>query len=207
MSNFKDLTGLRFGRWTVIERSTNKGNQTMWHCKCDCGTERNVNAYALVHNGSNCCGCIHKENPNRKTHGMSRDFISSEWRGMKSRCYNPNNKSYYDYGGRGIKVCEKWKDDLQSFYDDVSKLEHFGEKGYTLDRINNDADYEPNNVRWATKSEQNTNKRNNINITYNGKTQCLKLWAEELNIPYLTLYKRINKLNWDINKALTTPVK
>lgn len=207
MSNFRDLTGMRFGKWTVLERSTNKGVQTMWHCKCDCGTERDVNAYTLVHSGSNCCGCIHKEKPNRKTHGMSKTFISREWRGIKSRCYNTNSKSYKDYGGRGIKMCDKWKDDLQSFYDDVSKLAHYGEKGYTLDRINNDGNYEPNNVRWATKSEQNKNKRSNINITYNGTTQCLKLWAKEFNIPYLSLYQRINKLNWDIERALTTPVR
>lgn len=207
MIKFNDLTGQRFGRWTVIQRAENKGKHTMWKCRCDCGTERDVSSYCLTHGVSRSCGCYKKDNPNRLTHGMSNTQIHKEWRGIKTRCYNQNDKNYNNYGGRGITMCENWKDNFLSFYEYVSKLPHCGDVGYSIDRIDYNGNYEPNNVRWADRITQNRNKRNNVNITFNGKTQCLTAWAYELNILKETLYQRIYKLNWNIEKALTTPVK
>lgn len=204
--SFNDLTNKRYGRWTAMEKAANRGKQTMWLCKCDCGTIREVNAYSLTHNGTYSCGCFAKEHPNRKKHGLSYSATHRIWANMKDRCYNPHNKAYSDYGGRGIIVCERWKNNFEAFYEDVSKLPHFDEKGYSLDRIDNEKNYEPSNVRWATSAEQNQNKRNNINITYNGKTQCLKAWAKELDMPYCTLWQRIKTLKWSAERAFTTPL-
>lgn len=141
-----------------------------------------------------------------KTHGLSHTKTSRAWRHIKDRCYNPKSKDYQNYGARGIMVAPHWKDDFLAFYEDVSKLEHFEEEGYSLNRIDNDGNYEPGNVEWATQTEQNNNKRSNINITYEGKTQCLKKWSKELKIPYLTLYQRIFNLNWTVEKAFQTKV-
>lgn len=104
-------------------------------------------------------------------------------------------------------MCARWKDSFEAFYEDVSKLPHFGESGRSIDRVDVDGNYEPHNVKWSTKAEQSTNKRNNRNFTYNGKTQCLKAWAKDMDMPYTTLYQRVYKSKWDIEKALTTPIK
>lgn len=122
---------------------------------------------------------------------------------MKMRCYNQNNKSYKDYGARGITVCDDWLHSLKAFYD--WSMSNGYKKGLTLDRIDNNKGYYPENCRWVTRKTQNINKRNNVNFTYEGKTQCLKMWAKELNIPYAKLYARIYKLNWPTRKAFETP--
>lgn len=203
----EELIGQTYGRWTVIDKAPSKDGKARLLCKCLCGTVRELDAYTVTHGHTLSCGCLQKEHPNRKTHGKSSTHAHNIWRGIKARCYNPNNKEYGDYGGRNIAVCDKWRDSFEAFYNDVSKLPHFGEQGYTIDRIDTNGNYEPSNVRWATKTEQNRNKRNNINITYNGKTQCLKAWANELHMPYLTLYQRIKTLKWNVEKAFTTPIK
>ena len=110
-----------------------------------------------------------------------------------------------DYGGRGITIDKHWKDDFQAFYNDVSKLPHFDEKGYSLDRIDNNGNYELSNVRWATRKEQNNNKRNNHLIEHNGEKHTLAEWARLLGINRKTLNTRINQLHWDIDRAFTTP--
>lgn len=200
------LIGKCFGRWMVTDYAASVNGKARLVCKCECGTIRNIDKYSLTHNGTNSCGCLQKEQPNRKKHGMSKATIHRTWRNMKDRCYNKNNKEYSDYGGRGIKVCERWLDNFEAFYSDVSSLLHYNEMGYSIDRIDNNGNYEPNNVQWATKTEQNKNKRNNINITYNGKTQCLKAWAMELDMPYCTLWQRIKTLKWSAERAFTTPL-
>ena len=160
-SKVVDLTGKRFGKWSVIYRAeNNKKGAAMWHCKCDCGYERDVlgtNLRLGRTNGCMRCMCGHT-----KQSGVSNTKIYKVWRNMKQRCFYEKDKSYKDYGSRGITVCDEWKNDFQAFYDYVSKLPHFGEKGYSLDRINNNGNYEPNNVRWATAYEQTHNRRKNI---------------------------------------------
>lgn len=120
---------------------------------------------------------------------------------MITRCTNSNQSGYVNYGGRGITCCDEWRHDVQAFYDHVSKLPHCGEKGYTLDRIDNSLGYFPGNMRFATLSEQGRNQSRAHLITYNGKTQCLAAWAEELGVKYQKLQARLKK-GWSVERAL-----
>lgn len=210
MSKFIDLTGEKFGKLTVVERKgTDKHGGALWLCKCECGNEKLTTSNHLRMGKCSSCGCLQtahmKELGKAKKHGYANSDIYKRYHNIISRCFNPNVYSYTDYGSRGITVCERWRNSFEAFYDDVSKLPHFGEKGYSLDRIDNNGNYEPNNVRWATKKEQNNNTRNNHYITYNGKTQTISQWADEYNIGYRKLLERINKLHWNIERALNTP--
>jgi hypothetical protein len=156
-----DLTGKRFGRLTVIERAENHGKLPMWRCLCDCGKEIKVLGCNLRTNHTQSCGCAQKDLVAKRsvTHGMSSNPLYAVWNTMRQRCTNPNNHKYSNYGARGVRVCEDWLNSFDSFYSYVSKLPHFGEAGYSLDRIENDGNYEPGNVRWATMTEQNNNRR------------------------------------------------
>lgn len=167
-----DLTGERFGSWVVIEKGpkTNSGSMT-WICKCDCGTVKKVTAYDLRSGKSTGChACLWKRQLHPATHtDGSRRWVDNKptkvyrrWVAMKERCNKPQNKSYKNYGGRGITVCKEWNESFQAYFNYVSQLEHFNEEGYSLDRIDNDKGYEPGNVRWATKSEQERNKRKGL---------------------------------------------
>lgn len=165
-----DLTGQKFGRLTVIERAgkTNHG-AAKWACRCDCGNETVVIGDELRKGNTASCGCYAKEKAietakryiagKNKSHGKAGTPIYKEWSEMKRRCLNPKDNSFKNYGDRGITVCERWRNSFEAFYEDVSKLPHFGEKGYSLDRINNNGNYEPNNVRWATAKQQANNRR------------------------------------------------
>ena len=132
-------------------------------------------------------------------HGMSysREYIS--WQTMKARCYNKNNDHYKNWGGRGIAVCDKWKNSFENFYEDMGKRP----AGTTLDRINNDKGYSPENCRWATMKQQENNRRNNHLITYNGKTMTISQWSERLNFKKHIIGERL-KRGWSVEKALTT---
>ena len=188
MSKLIDLTGMTFGQLTVIERAENtKDGKARWLCRCTCGNECVVRAKDLKR-GQKSCGC---EQGNVK-HRMSRTKIYKKWQGMMDRCYNPKHKKFGDYGGRGIKVCDRWHI-FENFYEDVSKLEHFGEKGYSLDRIENDGNYEPGNVRWATKKQQVENRRNTIKVIYEGVEMCLKDAAAKSGMKYETLRDRYKR--------------
>lgn len=162
MRKIIDLKGQQFGRLIVLEYShTDKRGYAMWKCQCNCGNETTVCGRSLRTGHTISCGCLHKERMDiaRKSHSKSKTHIYQTWSDMKQRCFNNKNKAFKYYGDRGITVCDEWKDSFEAFYDYVSQLPHFGEAGYSLDRINNDGNYEPNNVRWATLSEQNKNKR------------------------------------------------
>lgn len=124
---------------------------------------------------------------------MSDDKIYRTWADIKQRCCNLNNPGYKNYGGRGITMHEPWVHDFQAFYDYVSTLEHYGESDYSLDRIENDGNYEPGNLRWATQSEQNRNKRTNIIVEYNGEKMCLAEAAEKSKVPIGTLKQRLKR--------------
>ncbi len=193
--NFKDLTGMKFGKLTVIERAENpKSEKVCWRCKCECGKETVVTRTNLTSGHTVSCGCLQKEVAAgfRFKHGFAGTKIYRIWLNMKTRCHNPNAINYGNYGGRGIKVCERWLD-FQNFYEDVSKLEHFGEEGYSLDRIDNNGNYEPNNVRWASAKFQGRNTRVN-NIVEFGCVKMTLIEASELSgIPYATLWARYKK--------------
>ena len=166
-----DLTGQTFGYWTVIKRTDNKGRHTMWLCKCKCGTIRPVCTDNLRGGKSVSCGCIMKEKPCTRKHGLHDTRLYATWQNMKERCRNPKNNNYHNYGGRGITVCEEWKNSFQSFYDWA--MSNGYSDNLTLDRIDVNGNYCPNNCRWSTKKFQANNTRRNIYITYNKKTQTL----------------------------------
>ncbi len=124
---------------------------------------------------------------------------------IKIRCYDKNHKDYNNYGGRGIKMCYRWKTNPKSFIEWA--IQNGWDKGLQIDRINNNSDYRPDNCRFVTGKENSNNKRNNVRISFNNKTQTLTQWAEELNININTLYSRIKELKWTIEQAITTPVR
>lgn len=165
----KIVEGGQYGYWTAIKfvREERNGIDEIWSCVCRCGRRRQISSRGLIRyknhqEHSNGCGrCEHEYNENgtRSIVAIMKWSMRITWGSMKSRCNNPNNPSYKDYGGRGITVCDEWQHDFEAFLDHVSKLDHFGEEGYSIDRINNDAGYCPGNVRWATAKEQANNKR------------------------------------------------
>lgn len=161
MSKTVDLTGKRFGRLAVIEQADSQNGHKRWLCRCDCGKKIVVKGIHLKSGHTQSCGCAKIEMHTKRLtkHGQSSSSIYAVWIAMKERCHNKNNERYKDYGARGIYVCEKWRTSFGAFYDDVSKLPHFGEKGYTLDRKDNDKGYSPDNCRWATYKEQRHNRR------------------------------------------------
>lgn len=209
MGGYRDLTGLKFERLTVIERVADhvepSGRRVaMWKCVCDCGSVVTVNGKHLKKGDTKSCGCLQREHPNGTTHGLRKTPLYSVWAGMKSRCAckNETSVSFKNYYSRGIKVCKEWQDDFKAFYDWA--MANGYRKGLTLDRINNDGNYEPNNCRWTTRKEQQNNRRVNRLITYKGRTQTLTQWAEEYGISANVLSGRLLKMGWDFEKAITT---
>ena len=195
MGTFKDLTGQKFGRLTVIERTENKGKQTMWKCLCDCGNYTIINGYSLRNGISKSCGCLSGElaKQRKQTHNHHGERMYNIWKNMKQRCFNTNNKNYNSYGGRGITVCVEWKNDFQAFYD-WSMLNGYTDE-LTIDRIDNDGNYKPSNCRWTNAKIQSNNRRNNHLITYDGKAQTIAQWADELNMSYSALYSKLKRHN------------
>lgn len=157
MPTIKDITGLQFGRWTALGIQGRRKRSTMWLCRCDCGTERAVSSGQLIAGRSQSCGCLAREKSRLRvqTHGLSSSRIFWIWNTMLQRCYNPKNKKFKDYGGRGIGVCTEWRTNFVVFYNYMGHAP----PGMSLDRINNDGDYEPGNVRWASKKDQSNNRR------------------------------------------------
>ena len=171
MGKLDDLTGRTFGRYTVIERTPNHvtsggGKKTMYLCKCSCGTMKTVEGAALKNGRVKSCGCFNSEITGERfrKHGLRGSKAYSTWYGIKNRCFNKKQPRYKDYGGRGINLCKEWADSFQEFYAFVSKLPHAFEDGYSIDRINNDGNYEPGNVKFSTSHEQNMNRRNSHGV-------------------------------------------
>lgn len=207
MSKVNDLTGKKFGKLTVIKRcGSNKNGRALWLCKCDCGNTKIVCGNSLLTKITMSCGCYNKELVKKVNlkHNMSYTKLYKVWQGMKTRCYDKNFMYYYNYGGRGITICDEWKNDFSKFYEWT--INNGYEEGLTIDRINVNGNYEPNNCRWITKREQNNNMNKTIFIEYNGKRQTISQWSKELNISRVALYERI-KRGWNAKKTLTTPLK
>lgn len=166
MSALKDLTGQRFGRLVVIERAgSDKHNRAVWKCQCDCGEVRVQYSGNLRSGLVNSCGCLRAERNKERntTHGKSKNRLYCVWIDMKKRCYNPITHNYHRYGGRGITVCDEWKNDFQAFYDwaMANGYDENAPKGQcTIDRIDNDKCYSPDNCRWVDTATQNKNKSN-----------------------------------------------
>lgn len=207
MPKLKDLTGKTFGRLTVVRRvGTDRNKKPLWLCKCSCGKEKLVISQSLINGVTKSCGCLqreHNENGNTK-HGHRNTRLYKIWIGMFQRTENNKNPNYNDYGGRGIRVCDEWKNDFMNFYNWA--MENGYKENLTLDRRNNNENYEPSNCRWVTQKEQNNNKRSNRKFTFQGETKNLKQWSELTGIPCTVITARIDKLGWSIERALTEPV-
>lgn len=199
-----DLVGQRFGKLLVISETTERSSNgsIKWLCKCDCGTEKVIAAKNLVGNKAKSCGCLNRATKNVR-HGLSREKAYSIWNAMMSRCYNSNSKSYCNYGQRGIAVCEAWHD--PSVFVEWSKRSGYKE-GLTIDRIDVNGNYSPENCRWIPRSEQMSNMSTNHLVEFGGKTQTIAQWSRETGIKPTTIMMRLNKYHWSAEKTLTTKV-
>lgn len=194
MGTFIDLTGQRFGRLIVIKRDgTTRSKHTRWLCKCDCGNFTYVSRVSLKNGSTKSCGCLKKEKFTNYKHGKVNNRLYYIYNGMKARCYNKNHHAYNCYGGRGIKICDKWLEKESGFMNFYNWAINNGyQEGLSIDRIDVNGNYEPVNCRWVTQKVQTNNTRRNVYITYNGETHTLKEWSEILNIPYGTLQDRVH---------------
>lgn len=213
MSNFIDLTGQRFGRLTVISRAENNAqNKAMWNVRCDCGVEKIVSRANLRNGTIVSCGCyardLHKKQ--HLKHGESkknkRTRLYVIWCDMRQRCYKKTAIDYERYGWRGIKVCEEWlgTNGYQNFKEWA--LSNGYAENLTIDRIDNNGNYNPSNCRWITIQEQANNRRSNHILEFNGKRQTISQWSREFGVSKHLLYSRVVRLGWSVEKALTTPI-
>jgi hypothetical protein len=195
ITKYIDITGEKFGRWTVIERGKNdKNGKAMWLCQCECGSQpREVNSSSLRNGVSNSCGCLNLEKISSrfKLHGKSKTRLNNIWFNMKQRCYNSKNPNYADYGGRGIKICDEWLNDFLNFYNWSIENGHSDE--LSIERINVNGDYDKHNCKWATDLEQANNKRNNVYITINNVTRTAAQWEKDSGINKSTFRNRIRR--------------
>ncbi len=205
---FQDLTGKTFGKLTVLEYVGRKGAATLWNVKCLCGREKTVRGGNLRSGMTKSCGRHHQQQqhkprkPKPLDQQTSKFPLYSVWQGMKARCYNKNGEAYKSYGGRGITVCERWRNSFDLFQQDMGPRP---EGEYSINRVDNDRGYEPGNCQWATQTEQMRNTRVNQYITHDGKTLCIAEWAELVGMSYGILYGRL-QAGWNFQKAIETPV-
>lgn len=208
MTAIRGLKGKRFGRLIVLDRGGVAPNgEILWSCQCQCGRITKVMSWSLVSGNTRSCGCLKIEKfLGRITkHGHSTRSRTApaytSWCKMLTRCNNPNDTHYDRYGGRGIKVCKRWTEKFENFLNDM------GERpiGSTLERINNDGDYEPGNCRWVTRKDQMRNRCNTPFVTYEGKRIAVVALAERLGISRYKLYHRIVRRGWPVERAIAVP--
>lgn len=182
-----DLTNVRFGLLVALNVNGRKRNYKTWLCLCDCGNSHTVSSFHLTGGYTKSCGCATSKwlSESSSTHGMSNTVEYEAWKMMKRRCLNPNDKFYFNYGGRGIKICDRWLASFENFLLDIGKKPS---DSYSLDRINSDGNYEPNNCRWATRKQQASNRKSNRWIEYNGERLILQDWATKTGIPVANLH-------------------
>lgn len=190
-----DLRGRKFGRLSPLWYM----GGGRWHCSCDCGSHARVITSNLLKGNSTSCGCKRRETQFK--HGMSGTPIWHAWQEMRQRCSNPKNQAFANYGGRGIRVCDRWEK-FENFISDMGMRP----PGYELDRINNDGNYEPENCRWVTSRSNKHNKRTNHLVTWKGETLPITVWAERLGMHPRTLCNRIGR-GWSLERAMTGKVQ
>ena len=196
-----DMIGEKYGKLTVVSLDRREGKKNRWVCSCECGGEARVVRHSLLDGHTKSCGCNRVEfGKNQHTHQMTCTTEYRTWRHIKSRCFNPNVPSYKDYGARGISMCDEWVNSFEQFYKDMGLKPS---KDYSIERINNNKGYTPENCKWATRTEQNKNKRNTILIEYVGKKQTLGDWSKDTGINKICLYKR-HRMGWSAERMLTT---
>jgi len=191
-----DYTNQRFGKLVAV--SYIGGERAQWLCRCDCGKVAVVRSENLRTGKTSSCGCkeflIHGH---KRTNQASRTYLA--WCSMKERCTNPNHRAYHRYGGRGVRICDRWMHSFQNFLDDMGEVQ----EGLSLDRINNNGHYCKENCRWATIKQQSDNRRTTRLLTFRGETMAMKDWAKRIGCASVTLARRLKK--WDLERALLTP--
>lgn len=204
----KAMTGKKFGRLLVLSRAGRTvGRLATYWCKCDCGTEKVISGDSLRRGSTRSCGCLMRKASGERLkaantrHGMTRTKTYRIWSQMKGRCSNVNLPKYPIYGGRGITVCERWRK-FQNFLSDMGQCP----VGYTIERINNDGNYEPGNCKWIPAAQQAKNRRNNRVLTLNGETMILREWATKIGMNEDTLGMRLLR-GWPVEKAITQPLR
>lgn len=201
--NFVDITGKRFGKLTVVSLSERTKYGYLWECTCDCGNTCFRLRTKMESGHALSCGCLIDEGRrSRAKHRMMRTPEHRAWMAMRRRCNSPSDKRYEYYGGRGIRVCAEWDADFNAFYRDVGQRPS---PNHSLDRIDVNGNYEPGNVRWATKIQQAQNKRNVRTATINGVEKALSEWAREYGQRPKLVRARVVDRGWNVEKALTTP--
>ena len=208
MATFQDLTGQRFERLTVLSLAPFNGKRTRWNVRCDCGTEKAVAADRLKSGSTKSCGCLHRENAGRMNfiHGHAsnlrgRNPAFDSWQNMVRRCEDPRSNRYQSHGARGIKVCERWRNDFSVFLVDMGPRPSLN---HSIDRIGNDGNYEPGNCRWATNKEQARNRRSNRPVSANGVSRLITDWALFTGISLSTIYRRVAN-GWSEERAVSEP--
>ncbi len=207
MGRIVDLQDKVFVRWTVLGRAPSKNRDSYWHCRCECGTERSVKCTDLLRGISRSCGCLQAEEVSHRNfkHGYTRHARRppeyTAWRAVKTRCFNSNCQCFGDYGGRGITMCDRWKESFVAFLDDMG---HRPGPEYSLERIDHNGHYEPGNCRWATVTEQSNNRRSNRLITHQGVTRTLKNWSRIKGVSRKAITDRLNR-GWDTERTFGTP--
>lgn len=200
----KDWAGKKFNRWTGIERFGTTGSKWLW--RCDCGTERVIQVGTITHDYSKSCGCYKDEVAKKfhTKHGKSYTRAYNTWESMKDRCFNPNHKQWKHYGGRGITVCEEWKNSFEAFHAYVGDPD----PGMSLVRYpNNDGNYEPGNVRWASRRQQANNRRpqsNSMYVNVNGERLTISALSKRLGVKHSRLYYQLNS-GWTLERILAQP--
>lgn len=201
MAEFLDLVGNKYGRLEVLKlaekRLSGKRYRYFWLCKCECGEQKTVRTDGLTSGNVQSCGCLKKEQDRRNltanhSHKLSGTKLWHTYYSMLDRCYDKNNERYEIYGGRGIRVCDDWKNSFTSFSEWA--LQNGYQDKLTIDRINNNGDYEPSNCRWSTQKEQARNRSSNLMIKLNGELMTLIELSEKMEIPYKTAISRYRHL-------------
>lgn len=198
----QDMTGLVFGKLTVLHEDGRAYNGcVLWMCKCACGNFTVRSSSVLRLGKAASCGCLARQTRFATKHGKTDTRIYNIWCGMVQRCTNPNKDTWKYYGGRGITVCERWQS-FARFYEDMGDVP----EGMSLERMDNDRGYEPSNCRWASRTEQMRNRSNTKMLTFEGRTQPLLAWAEEVDIPSRVIATRIYTHKWSVGRAITIPM-
>lgn len=205
---FIDRTGMTFGRLTVVGfAGFRRRMRPYWHCRCACGAEKDVCGESLVGGDTRSCGCLKLEGLSKRTttHGQASQRRRTReykcWGCMISRCTNPNDTGYKNYGGRGITVCDRWLNSFENFFSDMGTCP----PKHTIERRDNSKGYDSDNCCWSTKKEQCRNTRHNRYLTFLGETRCVSEWAEILGISQKTLTARLNR-GWSDEKTVATPL-